>query len=339
MADKIDLYHSNPRLFYIPKQKALGEYNQHYGNEMYMIEERFSSDPKTLASLDHAKDIVSTDDVLKNFNKSSKYSVDQEMYIRARIFDMLIGDWDRHADQWKWAEYKDGDKVLYKPIPRDRDQAFSNYDGTAFKVIMNIPAIRHMKTFKDDLKNVKWFSMEPYPLDLVFLKGATEADWAAQAKYIREHLTDQDIDKAFKNLPKEVQDETIADIQRKLKLRKAKLEIYASQYYDVLQKKVPLAGTVHPDKFVITKTGNTVNVKQYKLDKKKENWIKGIQDDNLTWTHVSDLLFWNSAVAKLYGVRAIPGNYLVDSKGIIVAKNLHGEELQSTLKSLLVQAN
>ena len=75
------------------------------------------------------------------------------------------------------------------------------------------------------------------------------------------------------------------------------------------------------------------------LDKKKENWIKGIQDDNLTWLHVSDLLFWNSAIAKLYGVRAIPGNYLVDSKGIIVAKNLHGEELQTTLKSLLGQAN
>ncbi|WP_337965950.1 TlpA disulfide reductase family protein [uncultured Flavobacterium sp.] len=81
------------------------------------------------------------------------------------------------------------------------------------------------------------------------------------------------------------------------------------------------------------------NIIGISLDKKKENWIKGIQDDNLTWTHVSDLLFWNSAVAKLYGVRAIPGNYLVDSKGIIVAKNLHGEELQTTLKALLGQAN
>lgn len=77
------------------------------------------------------------------------------------------------------------------------------------------------------------------------------------------------------------------------------------------------------------------NIVGISLDKKKENWIKGIQDDNLTWLHVSDLLFWNSAVAKLYGIRAIPGNYLVDSNGIIVARNLQGEELQSTLKSLL----
>lgn len=298
MADKLNIFHSNPKLYYIPKQYTLGEYNENYGDEMYMIEERFSSDPKTLASLDNAKDIVSTDDVLKNFSKNYKYSVDRESYIRARIFDMLIGDWDRHSDQWKWAEYQDGDKVIYKPIPKDRDQAFSTYDGAAFKFIMNVPAIRHMKTFKDEIKNVKWMNMEPYPLDLIFLKGATQEEWTAQAQYIQEHLTDADIDEAFTNLPKEVKDETIADIQRKLKIRKTKLQDYASQYYDVLQEKVSLAGTVNPDQFVITKNGHSVNVKQYKLDKNKENpelvfektyedsktkelWIYGLEDDDI----------------------------------------------------------
>jgi len=298
LADKLNIYHSNPKLYYIPKQYTLGEYNQNYGDEMYMIEERFSADPVTLASLDNAKDIISTDDVLKNFNKSYQYSVDQESYIRARIFDMLIGDWDRHSDQWKWAEYQNGNQVVYKPIPKDRDQAFSKYDGTAFKVIMNVPAIRHMKTFKDDIKNVKWVNMEPYPLDLIFLKGSTEEEWIAQAKYIQEHLTDRDIDEAFTNMPTEVKDETLADIQRKLKSRIKKLQDYAAGYYNVLQKKVPLAGTVNPDKFVITKTGHSVNVKQYKLDKKQENpelvfektyddsktrelWIYGLEDDDI----------------------------------------------------------
>lgn len=77
------------------------------------------------------------------------------------------------------------------------------------------------------------------------------------------------------------------------------------------------------------------NIIGVSLDKKKENWIKGIKDDNLDWQHVSDLKFWNSEIAKLYGVRAIPANYLVDSKGIIVAKNLQGEDLKTTLKTLL----
>lgn len=296
MAGKLNLFHSNPELYYIPKQKGLGEYNANYGDEMYMIEERFSSDPKTLAYLDNATDILSTDDVLKNLRKDSKYSVDQELYIRARIFDMLIGDWDRHDDQWKWAEYKTGNKVVYKPIPKDRDQAFSNYDGAAFKVIMNIPMIRHMKSFKDEIKNVRWMNMEPYPLDLIFLKGSSEQDWIDQAKYIQKNLTNADIDDAFKNLPKEVQDETIAGIQRKLKLRKEKIDITAVQYYNILQEKVPLSGTVNPDKFVIVKNGSTVDVKQYKInkdqseelvfektyDKKtKELWIYGLEDDDI----------------------------------------------------------
>ncbi|MCS4305181.1 metallophosphoesterase [Chryseobacterium sp. BIGb0232] len=298
MSEKLNIFHSNPKLYYIPKQQALGKYNQNYGDEMYMIEERFSSDPKTLAYLNNAKDIVSTDDVLKNLTKNYKYSVDKESYIRARLFDMLIGDWDRHSDQWKWAEYEVGNKIIYKPIPKDRDQAFSKYDGAAFKLIMNVPAIRHMKTFTEDISSVKWLAMEPYPMDLVFLKGSTQEEWEAQAKYIQEHLADADIDDAFHNLPKEVQDETIADIQRKLKSRKNKLQQYASDYYNVLQEKVPLAGTVEPDKFVITKNGHSVLVQQYKLGKNKDKnelvfektyhdsktkelWIYGLEDDDI----------------------------------------------------------
>lgn len=297
MIDKLGIFHSNPELFYIPKQKPLGRYNKNYGDELYMIEERFSSDPKTLQSLDNATDILSTSDVLKNMRKDSKYSVDQDLYIRARIFDMLIGDWDRHEDQWKWAEYKKGNKVIYKPIPRDRDQAFSTYDGAAFTFIMNIPMIRHMKSFKDEIKNVRWVNMEPYPLDLIFLKGSTEQNWSEQAKFIQQNLTDADIDVAFKNLPKEVQDETIADIQRKLKLRKEKIETNAVEYYHILQEKVPLVGTLSPDKFVIVKNENSIDVKQFKINKDKteelvfeksydgkktkELWIYGLDDDDI----------------------------------------------------------
>ena len=70
---------------------------------------------------------------------------------------------------------------------------------------------------KENIKNVKWFNREPYPLDLAFLKTDGEKEWISQAKYIQENLSDSDIDKAFKNLPKEVQDATIEDIKKKLK--------------------------------------------------------------------------------------------------------------------------
>ncbi|MFN5762015.1 MAG: redoxin domain-containing protein [Sphingobacteriales bacterium] len=67
----------------------------------------------------------------------------------------------------------------------------------------------------------------------------------------------------------------------------------------------------------------------------KDKWMKAIHDDNLTWTHVSDLQYWKNAVAVQYGIQAIPQNYLLDRDGKIVAKNLRGEELNKKLDDLL----
>jgi len=71
------------------------------------------------------------------------------------------------------------------------------------------------------------------------------------------------------------------------------------------------------------------------LDKKKENWEKAIKDDNLTWTHVSDLKYWDSEPAKLYGVRAIPHTVLIDKNGIIIANDLRGAELKAKLAEVI----
>lgn len=71
------------------------------------------------------------------------------------------------------------------------------------------------------------------------------------------------------------------------------------------------------------------------LDKTKENWVKAIAADHLDWTQVSELNYWASEVAKQYGVRAIPANFLIDSNGVIVGKNLRGEALKQKLEELL----
>jgi thioredoxin-related protein len=71
------------------------------------------------------------------------------------------------------------------------------------------------------------------------------------------------------------------------------------------------------------------------LDRSKEPWLKAIQDDGLIWTHVSDLKFWSNEVAVKYKVESIPQNFLLDPNGKIIGKNLRGEELLRTLKTLL----
>jgi thiol-disulfide isomerase/thioredoxin len=74
------------------------------------------------------------------------------------------------------------------------------------------------------------------------------------------------------------------------------------------------------------------------LDQNKDAWVKAITKDKLTWTtHVSDLKGWSSQAAAMYGVNSIPTNFLLDSKGIIVAKNLRGAALETALAKLLAE--
>jgi len=71
------------------------------------------------------------------------------------------------------------------------------------------------------------------------------------------------------------------------------------------------------------------------LDENKEDWVKAIADDKLTWTQVSDLHYWNNAATKLYAVNAIPANFLLDETGTIIGRNLRGDDLTNKVKEVL----
>ena len=73
------------------------------------------------------------------------------------------------------------------------------------------------------------------------------------------------------------------------------------------------------------------------LDKDKSKWMKAIADDNLAWTHLSDLKYWDSEIPALYGVRGIPANVLLDPDGVIVAKNITGEDLHKKLNDVEIR--
>lgn len=291
------IYHTNPELFYIPKQPALNKYNETFGGELYMVEERPTDEFKKLKSFGNPDAIEGTDDVYKNLEKDKKYTLDERAYICVRLFDMLIGDWDRHGDQWRWARFNGNDSIVYKPIPRDRDQAFPKYDGALMAILMNIPALRHMKDYKEDIKSVKWLNREPYPQDLAFITKSNENVWIEEATFLQQSLTDAAIDKAFSTLPPEMQDETIVELKTKMKARREKLNTYALQYRDVLLKTVLLTGTDKKEKFIITRlpkgdtevkiyslkkdTETLVHSKTYNKKKTKEIWIYGLDDDDI----------------------------------------------------------
>ena len=277
LSDAVGVYHSNPKLYYIPKQNALKEFNDEFGDELYMIEERAASGHGDLSSFGNSNTLISTDDLIKKLRKSANNYLDQESYVKARLFDMLIGDWDRHEDQWRWAKFEMADgKNMYRPVPRDRDQAFSVMnDGALLNIATAVSQpLRLFNKYDEELKSPKWFNVEAYPLDVFLLCQADKKIWDNQVKYIQSNLTDEAIDEAFKLFPKEVQDETIDEIKRKLKGRRANLQKISDTYFKYINKYVTIRGTDKPDYFEIEALPNKkTNIKIYSIKKGEKDQL------------------------------------------------------------------
>lgn len=300
LSDAIGVYHTNPKLYYIPKQDALEGYNEEFGDELYVIEERAASNHGDQLSFGHSNELISTDDLLKNLRKSEKHFVDEGAYIKARLFDMLVGDWDRHADQWRWAKFelKNG-SYMYKPVPRDRDQAFSIMgDGALPGALTTLePTLRLMKSYSEKLKSPKWFNFKTTPLDIAIISNSTKNDWDEQASYIQTNLTDEIIENAFMNIPNEVNDETIDIIKKKLRGRRDNLKTISDSYYKIVNTYVVVKGTDKDDYFKIEtiddqrvsvkihrikdgSKGAIIHNKVYEKQTTKEIWLYGLDDND-----------------------------------------------------------
>ncbi|WP_422857844.1 metallophosphoesterase [Flagellimonas sp. S174] len=303
LSDAVGIYHTNPKLFYIPKQSTLGDFNNEFGNGLYMIEEHVSDGHGNLSSFGNANKIESTYDLMKKLRKDEKYKLDEIEYVKARLFDILIGDWDRHIDQWRWAQVDDpnGGKI-FKPIPRDRDQAFSRWgDGLILGIgTRTVPGLKIFEGFGEEVRNVKGFTSSPrtFALDMAILSETDLDMWVKQAKYIQAQIDEEVIDKALQNFPEEVRDETIQKIKDNLLSRKKRLVEVAEEYYSILNKFTVVTGTDKDDYFSIRSLPNgDLEVMVYRIkggEKKdlffnkvfstkqtKEVWVYGLDDKDV----------------------------------------------------------
>lgn len=301
LSDAVGIYHTNPTLYYVPKQDALESFNSDYGNELYMIEERVTDGHGDQKSFGNSDKIISTDDLIKKLRKDDDNIVDVRLYLRSRLFDMAIADWDRHTDQWRWAEFDQGKKTLYRPIPRDRDQVFSIMsDGALLNMATRIvPGLRIMEGFRENIRNVKGYNSSPktYMLDLLVLKETTLQQWKEELKYLQKNLTDEVISNAFLNFPEEVRDQTVVNIKQILIKRLQNMDADVEKYYGILNKNSIVAGTDKDDSFTITRMdrgetlveghrikkgekGERFFSKVFRPEHTKEIWIYGLDDDD-----------------------------------------------------------
>ncbi|MDY0779337.1 metallophosphoesterase [Tenacibaculum sp. IB213877] len=299
LSNAIGVLHTNPEIFYIPKQKYLGEYNKDFGDELYLIEERPEENYSEERTFGYADDIESSHDIIEKIRKDEKYKIDEEAYIKARLFDMLLGDWDRHQDQWRWAQFDqtNGDK-LYRPIPRDRDQVFANFDGGVLDFMRFISSSsKQLQVYDDDIEDVEWINNAGIKLDRTLVQNSDEQTWVKMAKFIEENITDEVIEKAFLQVPEEVRDTTLEEIKQNLKGRRGNLVDIAKRYADFLNTLVILTGTDKDDFIDIIreeknkthiiisrnkkgKRGEIVVDRTLERKQTKEIWVYGLDDDD-----------------------------------------------------------
>jgi hypothetical protein len=268
MIEATGIYHTNPKLVFVPKQNALGEFSDKYGDQLYIFEERPDDDQHDVAWFGNSEKVIGTEKLYEKIFTDNDNSVDQKAFAKARLFDMFIGDWGRHADQWRWASFKEGGKTIYKPIPRDRDQSYTKFDGFYPFIATNIAGGTHLESFKDDIQKISFFNKPGRPLDMQFTNNLTEADWVNEAVELQQALTDAVIENGMQQLPPQLYAINGEKITRYLKSRRDHLQDFAHRYYKYLARKIPVYGTDDKEFFDINRINNNETViKIYKIKK------------------------------------------------------------------------
>jgi hypothetical protein len=272
LAEAINVYHPNPQIYYTPTQQGLSPYNQIFGHGMNLVEERPTGKKwKKEAFFGNADRIESTPEMLENLLDKNKYKVDEAWALRTRLLDFVIGDWDRHDDQWAWAakENKDG-KVIYRPIPKDRDQAFSKYDGIVTNLAsFTMPFLRQLQSFGPNVKSLKWNTWSARLFDRTFLNGLSWEQWEEQVEYVQAHLTDDVIEQAFRNWPTKAQQISSPFLITSIKARRDKLMEMAKVHYSFIGQSVNIIGTEEKERFEVNRFDDShTQVTAFEITKK-----------------------------------------------------------------------
>jgi len=275
LADAAGVMHTNPKLVWVPDDPRLGIYRKDLANGVFLFEERPAGNREDVESFGRSEDIVNTAETIKKTNDKHDHIVDQGAVLRARLFDILINDWDRHDDQWRWAIFKEGGAKIYRPIPRDRDQVYFVNEGILMWIASRKWAVRKFQGFDSTIRDVVGLGFNSRYFDRAFLSEPGLKDWLAVANDIKTRVTDSVIHEAIEELPPEIYAMSGKDIEKKLKSRRDSLPEYAEEFYRFLAKGVDVVGTDERDLFHVQRmeSGNT-KVEVFALSDKKGK-VKG----------------------------------------------------------------
>jgi len=267
------IYSTQPELVYLKHQRGLGNYNAFFPEEMYLLEQRPSGNWSDADYFGNSSEIIGYTDLLEILREKKSHFVDQEWVLKSRLFDLFIHDWDRHDDQWRWASFQEGDKTIYRPIPRDRDQVFYKFEGV-IPVYVSTFLMKKFKTMKGDVKDVKHLSFNARYFDRYYLNGLDWSDWEKITKELQMSMTDEVLDSALLALPPEVRGQN-KEVISLLKERRGNLLSISRRLYDFISSEVEVPATDNDDRFELTRFDDgRLEVKHFVNRKSKGDLLK-----------------------------------------------------------------
>ncbi len=244
MAESVGILHTHPKLVYLPHQSQLDTFDSRYGGRLFLLEYEPEGSGAWI-DMEGVKEIIDTEDVQKMLLEHPNSTIDERALVRARLFDLMIGDWDRHAKQWGWVVIEKEDEPLtYVPLPTDRDNAFYNPNGIILKLITHPRSQPLVRPFR---KKIDYMPGLVKPFDQYFLLNVPENVFVEVAHELQKDFTDEKIDAAFDHWPDEFNKLDKKNIIKYIKARRADLPKHAKAFKQVLVERgellVPLKGS------------------------------------------------------------------------------------------------
>jgi hypothetical protein len=252
LARAAGVYHTNPRLVYLLPDSTLGAFRARFQPALYLLEERPARNQAHAPSFGRARLVVNSGQMLGAVLARPTARLDARAYLRARLLDMLLGDWSRRADQWRWAAFDAPGGLTFRPIPRDRDQAFFRFDDGWLTRALSWVRPRYV-TFGPRLApvQVEALTVTARPLDHTALALLPEAAFQAEADSLMRRLPDSVLAQAFGTVPPEARPLMTRQLLASLRTRRAGLPAAAARYYQVLRADAVVLGTDAPECFVL----------------------------------------------------------------------------------------
>jgi hypothetical protein len=223
-----NVLHVEPQFYVIPDDPRLGAFRAEFAGMAAEVEGRPKSKDGEVG-LEDASKITKTDKLFENLNKSESNRVDSRGYLTARLTDFEVGDWDRDTSQWRWARFGDKGDRVWKPIPLDRDWAFTRSDGLIAFVAR--PHRPELIIFRDHFPYLLGLTYEEWDLDRRIMQDLDRRAFDSTAQWLKTVWTDSVIHDAVAAMPPEYQAKRGAFLVRALEHRRDDLPREAEKYY------------------------------------------------------------------------------------------------------------